>query len=52
MRFRNCIYMAVQGIVSVVGACTFGRVETKSSGTSTRAANFNRQRNTLSRLNL
>jgi len=44
--------MAMQGIVSEVGASTFWRVETKSSGTSTRAANFNGQRNTLSCLNL
>jgi hypothetical protein len=52
MRFRNCIYMAMNGFVSLVGACTFGRFQTKSSGTSTGAANFNGQRNTLCRLNL
>ena len=47
MQFRNGICMAMEGFMSVVGACTFGRVETKSSGTSTRAANFNGQRNTI-----
>ena len=52
MRFRNCIYLAMRRIVSVVGACTSGRVETKSTGTSTRAANFNGQRNAPCRLNL
>ena len=52
MRFRDGVCMAVQGVVLVVGACTFGRVETKSAGITTRAANFNGQRNTLCRLNL
>jgi hypothetical protein len=42
----------MQGVMSVVGACTFGGVETKSSGTSTRAAKFYGQRNTLCLLNL
>ena len=52
MRSRNGIYMAVREIVSVVSACTFGRLQTKSSATPTRAANFNGQRNTLCLPNL